>query len=246
MKIFSRLLGVCVAFCAAAATAKATIYADTYWDFGSNPKHLSTNVTGGVMSPGNFDALFTPVMNDMGNPSSGYTGFNGPASGVHNAVVETQNFAGPVTNLLDANNPTATYFEFTLTPNAGLQLSATDFELGSRGKTGFGPTTLTLAASIDGFASDITILGTTTLVANNSWALYNLASFSYSAPIDTPVTFRIYGTDGTGGLGSSNWRIDDVTLQLVAVPEPATWALLCVGVLFGGTRALRRRKFAVA
>ncbi len=246
MNTFLRLFAVSGVITAACVTAKATIYADTYWDFGSNPKHVSTNVTGGVMAPGHFDALFTPVMNDMGNPSSGYTGFNGPASGVHNAVVETQNFVGPVTNLLDANNPTATYFEFTLAPNPGLQLAATDFELGSRGKTGFGPTTLTLAASIDGFTSDITILGTMTLVANNSWALYNLASFSYSAPINTPVTFRIYGTDGTGGLGTSNWRIDDVTLQLVAVPEPATWALLCVGVLFGSTRALRRRQTAVA
>jgi hypothetical protein len=246
MKTFLRLLAVCVVVCAASVTAKATIYADTYWDFGSNPKHLSTNVTGGVMSAGQFDPMFTPIMNDMGNPSSGYTGFNGPASGVHNAAVEVQNFVGPVTNIIDANNPAATYFEFTLAPNPGLQLVATDFELGSRGKSAFGPTTLTLTASIDGFTSDITILGTMTLTANNSWALYNLASFSYSAPIDTPVTFRIYGTDGVGGTGSSNWRIDDVTLQLVAVPEPATWALLCVGVLFGGTRALRRRKSAVA
>ena len=246
MKTFLRLLAVCAVVAAFSVTAKATIYADTYWDFGSNPTHISTNVTGGVMTAGQFDPMYTPVMNDMGNPSSGYTGFNGPASGVHNAAVETQNFVGPVTNLLDANNPNATYFEFTLAPNPGLQLTATDFELGSRGKSAFGPTTLTLVASTDGFATDITILGSMALVANNNWALYNLSSFSYTAAIDTPVTFRIYGTDGTGGTGSSTWRIDDVTLSLVAVPEPSTYASLLVGVVVLGARAWRRRKSAVA
>lgn len=245
MKPFLRLLTVCVVAVATSATARATLY-DTYWNFGSNPTHLSTNVTGGVMTFGHNDPLFTPTMNDTGNPSNGYTGFNGPASGVHNAVIEVQNFAGPITNLADANDPSATYFEFTLAPSAGLQLVATDFELGSRSKLAFGPTTLTLAASTDGFSSDISILGTTTLVANNGWALYNLSSFAYSAPIDTPVTFRIYGTDGTSGPASFNWRIDDVTMHVVAVPEPSTWATLFLGVVCLGTGALRRRKRAVA
>jgi hypothetical protein len=245
MQAFLRLLVVSAVAGAASLTARAVL-SDTYWDFGSNPKHLSANVTGGVMAAGHFDPLFTPVMNDMGNPSTGYTGFNGAASGVHNAVVETQGFAGPITDLADANNASATYFQFTLAPNAGLNLVATDFELGSRGTTGFGPTTLTLAASTDGFASNISILGSMSLVANNSWALYNLTSFSYSAPIDTPVTFRIFGTDGTGGLASSNWRIDDVTLQIVAVPEPSTCATLFFGVVLLSARALRRRKRAVA
>ena len=245
MKTFLRLLAVCVVG-ACAVTAKATIYFDTYWNFGSNPAHVSTNVTGGVMAAGHFDPLFAPVMNDMGSPSSGYTGFNGGASGVHNAVMEVQGFVGPITSLADAINPAASYFEFTLAPNPGLSLVATNFELGSRSRTGFGPTTLTLTASIDGFTSDISILGSMTLVANSNWALYNLSSFSYTAPVDTPVTFRIYGTDGTGGLATSNWRIDDVTLQLVAVPEPSTYASLFLGVVLLGARALRRRKVAVA
>ena len=190
MKTLLRSLAVCAVVAASSITAKAVILSDTYWNFGSNPKHLSTNVTGGVMAAGNFDPLYTPVMNDLGNPSNGYSGING-LSGVHNAAVETKNFAGPITNIVDANNPNATYFEFTLAPNPGLQLVATDFELGSRGKSAFGPTTLTFVASTDSFSSNITILGSMTLVANNNWALYNLPSFAYSAPIDTPVTFRI-------------------------------------------------------
>lgn len=246
MKTLSRLLTVCAIVVASSASVRATIYFDTYWNFGSNPLHTSTNVTGGVMTAGQYDTMYTPVMNDVGNPSSGYTGFNGPASGVHNAAVETKNFVGPITSLLDANNPNATFFEFTLTPNPGLQLSATNLELGSRGKSGFGPTTLTFVASTDGFATNLTILGSIALVANNNWALYSLPTFAYTAPIDTPVTFRIYGTDGSGGTGSSTWRIDDVTLQLTAVPEPSTYASLLFGVVLLGARALRRRKVAVA
>jgi hypothetical protein len=246
MKTLLRSLAVCALAAASSVTVKATIYTDTYWNFGSNPKHLSTNVTGGVMAAGSFDPMYTPVMNDIGNPSSGYSGVNGAASGVHNAAVETKNFVGPITDIVDANNPNATYFEFTLTPNPGLQLVATDFELGSRGKSAFGPTTLTLTASTDGFSSNIAILGSMTLVANNNWALYNLPSFAYSAPIDTAVTFRIYGTDGIGGIAAPTWRIDDVTLSVVAVPEPSTYASLLVGVVLLGARALRRRKSAVA
>ena len=92
----------------------------------------------------------------------------------------------------------------------------------------------------------MTILGTTTLTANSNWALYSLPMSTTTWAVDAPVTFRIYGTDGTGGLVTPNWRIDDVTLSVVAVPEPSTYATLFLGVVLLGTRALRRRKTAVA
>ena len=47
--------------------------------------------------------------------------------------------------------------------------------------------------------------------------------------------------DGTGGTASSTWRIDDVTLQLVAVPEPSTWAMLAIGLVALGAAARRRK-----
>jgi len=200
------------------------------------------------MSAFNFDALYTPAFNTTNHSNPGdylpAVAINGQSL-AHNASVEVQNFAGPINSLVDAANPSATYFELTLTPAAGLQLSATAFELGSRSETGVGPTTLTLVGSTDGFASNFTQLGTMSLTANSTWSLYSM-SVSYSAPIDTPVTFRIYGTDGVGGSALPNWRIDDVTFSVVAVPEPSTYATLFIGVVLLGAQALRRRKFAVA
>jgi hypothetical protein len=228
-----------------APSARAVVFSDTYWNFGSGgpPAHISTNVSGGTITAFNFDGLYTPAFNTA-NPSNGYSGINGNSQ-VHNASVEVKNFAGPINSLADATDPTATYFEFTLAPSAGLALQASAFELGSWSKPGNGPTTLTLVASTDNFTSNFTQLGSTT-VSTGSWALASISFTTTTWATDTPVTFRIYGTDGTGGIGAATWRIDDVTFSLVAVPEPSTYASLLVGVVLLGARALRRRKSAVA
>ena len=57
------------------------------------------------------------------------------ASGTNNAVATAQPGALDVTN--------STYFEFTLTPNSGFAINATDFQLGTR-STGTGPTSISL------------------------------------------------------------------------------------------------------
>lgn len=166
-----------------ALTARATI-TDVYWNFSmgtGDPSHVTTNVSGGLMTSFNFDALYTPAFDTVAS-SSGYSGVNGGSSGFHNASVEVNNVAGPVTL---ANLGTATYFEFTLAPDPGLQLVATDFELGTRSRTGFGPQTITVVASTDGFAS-FTTLGSTAVAANSAWNLASIPSFSYTAPIDAP------------------------------------------------------------
>ena len=235
MKAILRLLAVFVLF-GVAAHAQTTIY----WNFSTgtgSPNSLSANLSGAVIAGQNVDPLYTPAF-DTVNPSGGYSG----ASGIHNASIEVNSVAGPVTL---ANLGTATYFEFTVAPDPGYSLQATDFQLGSRSKLATGPTTLTLVASTDGFATFST-LGATALAADNNWALVTLSSFSYTAATDVPITFRIYGTDGTGGSVVPNWRIDDVTLGVVAVPEPSTYASLLVGVVLLGARALRRRRSAVA
>ncbi len=247
MKAYPRLITLVLAagFSLFAATARAS-FTDTYWNFSTGTgtaNHVTNNVT--VMGAGitafNFDALYTPAFNTA-TPSGGYSGINGPASAIHNASMETNSVAGPITL---ANISTASYFEFSLTPNPGLQLVATDFEFGNWSRSGVGPQTITLVASTDGFATFNT-LGSTSVVANSTWTLASIPTFSFNAAIDTPVTFRIYGTDGTGGAASANWRIDDVTFSVAAVPEPSTYATLFVGVVLLGARALRRRKSATA
>lgn len=232
-----KTLRVLAAFSLAALAAHAT--PTIYWNFmGGNgtPTNVPSNMTvtdlfGNNEQPGN-NPLFDSV-----SQSGGYSGVNGPASGIHNASI------GIVSGALSV--ATSTYFEFTVTPTASYTLTATDLQFGSF-STLKGPTQLTFLASTDGFATS-TNLGSAAVLNNSTWALVTLPSFAYTAATDTPITFRIYGSNGIGGVVASNWRIDDVSLGITAaVPEPATYASLLIGVGLLGVRALRRRKSPVA
>ncbi len=235
MKTLLRSVAV---FCVLSVAARAVVL-DVYWNFGGGDGDytgsLPSHVTGpGVIGGVNEFTGNTPLFNTV-NPSSGYSGSHG-ISGFHNASIAV------VGGALDM--VTSTYFEFSLAPSAGYSLQATTFEVGSR-STASGPTTLTLFASTDGFTTS-TQLGSASVLNNSTWALVSLPGFDYAASLDTPITFRLYGTDGTGGSAISNWRIDDVDLGVVAIPEPPTYAVMLVGVVLMGARALRRRKSAVA
>lgn len=180
-----------------------------FWDFGpalaptADPSSgLSAEITGGTLSQHNNNgttALLTTV-----SASSG-TG----ASGAVNAGAATINGA--------LNLATSTYFEFTLTPGAGKRLLATGLSFRSR-STGTGPQALAVYSSTDGFT---TALATTTNGSGTSWALYTPAFTTVTGLADTPVTFRIYGYNGTGATGSTAvWRIDDLKLTVSAVFPP--------------------------
>jgi len=120
-----------------------------------------------------------------------------------------------------------------------MQLQVDSFEVGSF-STATGPTKLTLLSNADGYT---TPLWTGTTTNNSTWSLVTGTwNLSLTAPVDASVTFRLYGWNGTGGDNNVNWRIDDVTLGVVAVPEPPTYAAMLVGVALLGVRALRRRK----
>ena len=145
-------------------------------------------------------------------PSSGYAG----ASGTNNATAAAQPGG------LDVS--TSTYFEFTLTPDSGFYITATDLQLGSFATTS-GPTTISLRSSVDSFTGD---LSTTTQPTTFSWTLLDLPNFTVSGDPGVPVTFRIYGYGGTAA-EEGNWRVDDINLTAVAVPEPSTYAMIGLG-----------------
>jgi len=222
------------------ATTSRAIPPDIYWNFGGGsgaPLSLSANVTvpvnlfGNNEEPGN-----NPLFNSV-SQSSGYVGLHGASSANHNASIAV------VAGALD---PVAsTYFEFTVAPAAGYSLLATDLQVGTWSSLK-GPQTLTLLASTDSFSTFSNLGSVTGLPTSSTWTLVTLPSFTYSAAADVPITFRLYGSDGIGGVMAANWRIDDLALGVVAVPEPSTYATLFLGVVLLGTRTLRRRKAAVA
>ncbi|HYC69874.1 MAG TPA: PEP-CTERM sorting domain-containing protein [Opitutaceae bacterium] len=135
--------------------------------------------------------------------------------------------------------PGPNFFEFTITPAAGVQFTATAVSFGYRA-TGSGPTAFAVRASLDAFASD---LATGTFLTDSTWHDTGAVALSTGA-LDTATTFRIYASGASSSLGTL--RVDDLALagSIGAVPEPATWgAVLGVAAL---SVAVRRRRLRSA
>lgn len=188
------------------------------WNF--NTAAPSTNTAGDLtvsdIAQGNNNGTTTLITGT--SPSSGYAG----ATGGNNAGAAV--FTGAL------NTATSTYLSFTLTPLAGRTVTLTSFEMGAR-STSTGPQAFTLRSSLDNYATDVATFPVTVL--NNSvWALSSRPGLSVVSGTNAPVTFRIYAYNGTGSpsLGTANWRIDDLKLNVTM----STPVLDCLGVL-GGT-----------
>jgi hypothetical protein len=185
--------------------------AQTTWDFGTGvvtgtPTLLPTNITSGTITATNTSSAI--AFNGI-SASSTYTG----ATGGNNAVVSSA--------IGTLNTSTSTYFAFSLTAASGTRLLATGLKLGSR-STSTGPTTLTLYSSTDNFATS-TQLGSVSVSNNSTWALMTFPSFSVTSATGGSLSFRLYGSTSNTTSGSSNWRIDDLALTIIAAsPGPTT------------------------
>lgn len=232
MKTKSSVLTSCVLVSFAHFCSGAVVY----WNCSSaGSPSISGLDAGGITS-----AVFAdPAVNQSGtsvaliDSSSASSGYSG-ASGGNNFEAKTKTG--------DLSVDSSTYFLVTLTPASGYAIRLDSISFGSR-STSTGPTSLTFYSSIDNYASAI---GSKAVSANSTWALVG-TTFGGSpptGPVDTAVLFRIYGSGGSGTFTSANWRIDDISLSVTAVPEPTTSAVVFFGFLFGGAhlwRLLRRQ-----
>ena len=192
------------------------------WNFATSApsSNTSTGIAVSNISPGNNNGLTTLI--NATSPST-YVG----ASGTFNAGAAV--FVAPLT-------AGSTYFEFTLTPQFGFNALLTGLSFGSR-STSTGPQAYTLRSSVDGFVSNV---ASGTFLNNSVWVLHTPTIVSTSSA-NGPITFRLYGHSGAGlpGLGSANWRIDDLKLTISAVPvaplSSAATATTCTGDTFSYT-----------
>lgn len=184
-----------LAFSLAAASRGQTVY----WNFDSEtPAAVSAaNVAASAITRGNCGA---GVFLTNSSPSDVYAS----ASGGSNALATAG--AGPLTTNLSA------YLQFTLTPDADHVLKVTRLTFGTR-STATGPQAYGLRCDLNGYAA---AWANGVLSANSTWSLVDAVAAIQSSIAGQPVTFRIYGYGGAGG-GTSNWRVDDLTVWASAV-----------------------------
>lgn len=173
--------------------------AQIYWNFQTETPTIDAipNTSTSAISRGQHNSTTGALVNAT-SPSSGYLG----ASGNNNAAASA--FIGP----LDPG--TSTYFEFTVTTATGYFTDFHTFRFGSR-RTATGPQAYSVRWSLDGYSTDLL---TGALAASEVWALFEHTGISLITPVGGPVTFRIYGHNGAGGMGNAaNWRIDDLDMR---------------------------------
>ncbi len=197
----------------AAVVVSSTPADAIYWDFATAAptNGVPAGIAGGTFTQGNNNG--TTALLTAASASSSYTG----ASGGNNAGASAR------TGVLNKAADGSVYFEFTLTPDDGRQLAATELSFGAR-STGTGPQAYEVFSSADGYASPI---AAGPLLADGTWRLITTTFAGVIGNVGTPVTFRVYGYDGTGspGADTANWFIDDVRLTaglLALPPAPPT------------------------
>lgn len=158
----------------------------------------------------------SPALLSTTTPSTGYTG----ATGGTNAGAAARTGAFSATQ--------SAYYQFTITPQAGKQVTLFDISFGSR-STSTGPQAYSIRTSIDNYATEV---ASGTLANNSTWALIEPETIATTAYPTIPVTYRIYGYNGTGSAssGTVNWRLDDITVRIMVDNMSA-----CNGVIEAGT-----------
>ncbi len=147
-----------------------------------------------------------------------------------------------------SSSPTITlgdYLTFTVSPDLGQAITFQDLTYSKRSYLGDGATEASIRSSENGFTTDIASIGVNPV--GDETLNFNLGSMSQSSD---PVTFRIYFY--AAGTNMSDW--DDLVstasagsgLQLagnvVAVPEPTTWAMVLLGFAGLGFAGYRKGK----
>jgi DNA/RNA endonuclease G (NUC1) len=221
--VVSNLLGVATSSAALLTVNPAPTTTSLTWNFTTaDPSGLIGGLTGGNVTQGNNNG--TTALLTTTSASSGFTG----ASGGSNAGAAAR--VGPLVKSAGGS----AYFEFTLTPAAGKQLSVSQISFGAR-STSTGPQAYSLFSSVDNYTNPI---ASGTIANNSSWALKTNTVGNFAGATGTPVTFRLYGHSGSGSpvASTANWRIDDLALSVgVADAAPTPPALTATSPVDGAT-----------
>jgi len=202
------------------------------YTFASNT--LAATTTGSGVSAG--------TITNGGGYTLKQSGFNLGGSGPQAlGWASNQSVPGSVAEALSQNQ----FFTFTLTPNAGQQISLTGITfLGNAGADTALARSFELQVSTNG--TDFSTIGTGTLISGGTGAnaTFGFSLESYTA-ITTQTKFRFVAYDVANDdvtWSDGSWiRLDDITVNgtVSPIPEPSGIALAALGLLGLATR--RRR-----
>jgi hypothetical protein len=193
-----------------AATLSIVTVTALNWNFTTSAAPSSTlpaGVTGGTVAQGNNVGSTTALL-DATAASSGYTG----ASGGNNAGL------GARTGALNTATGGSSYYTFTLTPDTGKRLVVSGISFATR-RSSTGPQAWALYSSADNYA---TALATGAVPTASTWVLFTPTLSAVNGALSTPLTFRLYGYNGSGSYtgGSANFRLDDLAVTLAVQTAP--------------------------
>lgn len=123
------------------------------------------------------------------------------------------------------------FFQFTATPDAGFELDLTNLTFDAA-RGGFStPRGWVLRSSLDGFATDIATATIPTAEPTLTPFLIDLSGPAFQ-DVASAMTFRIYDFAPSIGVGIfyDNLTLNGAVAQVQAVPEPASLALLGLGL----------------
>lgn len=152
---------------------------------------------------------------------------------------------GDLTNVLENETDGATYIDLTFTADAGFQVVLFGFDLAGWPSKDYAlPGGVRVTSGADSLFSQTNVLvqGDTTGPRHTS--------FDFGAGLSgQALTLRIdlAGLAGNSdNIGLDNVRFGQVALPTTPVPEPATWALMILGMAGAGAALRQRRRYAAA
>ncbi len=182
----------------------ASVAEDILWDFNfASPLSQPQNLAVSDVTQNNNNG--TTTMLASGAASTGYAG----SSGGNNAGAAAR--TGPLDPAQSA------YFEITLTPVENYRVTLTEVSFGAR-RTSTGPLTYSIYTSLDAYSAPV---ATAPAGAASAWGLVTNAGLNLVS--STPLTVRIFGSDGSGNASANtaNWRIDDLKLSVIVAQDGA-------------------------
>lgn len=206
------------------ATLTVSAVTTITWNFTTNgapSSALPAGVTGGTVTQGNNNG--TTSFPDGVTASSGYTG----ASGSGNLGL-----AARVGALNTGTNGSA-FATFTLTPEAGRRIVVSAISFAAR-RSNTGPQAWALYSSADNYA---TALATGAIPTASTWVLFTPTFSAVNSALGTPVTFRIYGYNGSGSaqVNTANFRLDDLAVSLAVQTAPSVTTPPATQTVVAGT-----------